>query len=111
MRRRYPGRVFAGTLALAVLLLVAATVHGLAPVLVLNPVMAPVQMPQWRDRDGQPLNITYRNAWNLHDLRPLHAIPELLRQAVVQAEDQRFLEHQGVDWVARTEALRQNLKV
>lgn len=60
-------------------------------------------------RDGLPLSVSYENRWNLHDAAPLYEIPTLLRQAVVAAEDRRFLDHSGVDWRARTHALLQNL--
>jgi penicillin-binding protein 1C len=62
------------------------------------------------DRNYVPLTITYQNRWNIHDYIPLHDIPDFLRQAFVQSEDQRFFEHGGVDWAARLHALWQNLK-
>ena len=65
---------------------------------------------QFLDRDGHPLTITYQNRWNLHDYRPLHAIPSLLQQAFIVSEDKRFYDHHGVDWLARAHALWHNLK-
>jgi len=61
------------------------------------------------DRNYVPLTITYRNRWNLHEYLSLHEIPEIVRQAFVVSEDQRFLRHGGVDWQARLHALWQNL--
>jgi len=65
--------------------------------------------PQITDRNGTSLSVTYRTDWNLHDVVPLHQTPELLWQAFVQAEDQRFFQHHGVDWAARAHALVQNI--
>jgi len=61
------------------------------------------------DRNHIPLTVTYRNRWNIHDYLPLHDMPEILRQAFVVSEDQRFYRHGGVDWQARLHALWQNL--
>ncbi len=60
-------------------------------------------------RSGDPLTVTYQNDWNLHDYRPLHAIPRTLQQIFILAEDQRFYQHGGVDWLARFHAIAQNL--
>jgi penicillin-binding protein 1C len=62
------------------------------------------------DRRGERLAVTYENRWNLHDRIELHAVPPLLRDAVVEAEDRRFFAHAGVDWRARAAALWQNLR-
>jgi penicillin-binding protein 1C len=64
---------------------------------------------QVRDRHGIPLSVTYENDWNLQEIVPLDAIPQLLRQAFVMAEDRRFYAHHGVDWRARLHALWQNI--
>lgn len=61
------------------------------------------------DRDHVPLTVTYQNRWNSHDLLPLHEIPDMLQEAFVVSEDQRFYRHGGVDWRARLHALWQNL--
>lgn len=61
------------------------------------------------DRHGTPLSITFQNPWNVHDVVPLHAMPPLLQQAFIAAEDQRFYTHAGVDWAARWQALWQNI--
>lgn len=62
------------------------------------------------DRHGKPLTVTYQNRWNIHDVVPLHEIPEILQQIFVLSEDKRFFEHHGVDWPARVHATWQNLK-
>ena len=54
--------------------------------------------------------MTYENDWNLHDLVALEAMPLLLRQAFVMAEDHRFYAHHGPDWSARLHAAWQNLR-
>jgi penicillin-binding protein 1C len=45
----------------------------------------------------------------VHHQVPLHQIPTLLRQAIIEAEDRRFYQHNGVDWFARLHAAWQNL--
>lgn len=62
------------------------------------------------DRNGVPLTVSYQDAWNSHDIRPLHNIPAFMRQAFLQSEDQRFYEHGGVDWQARGSAVWQNIR-
>jgi penicillin-binding protein 1C len=62
------------------------------------------------DRQGQPLGISYQNQFNLSDSRPLHDVPDLLRRAIVTAEDRRFFAHHGMDWRARAGAAWQNLR-
>ncbi len=62
------------------------------------------------DRQGQPLGITYQNRFNISDLRALHEVPETLRNAIITAEDRRFLTHKGMDWRARAGALWQSLR-
>ncbi len=75
----------------------------------LSPEAADVRRTQVLDRHGTPLSITHQNPWNVHDVVALHAIPLLLQQAFLTAEDQRFSTHTGVDWAARLHALGQNL--
>ena len=60
-------------------------------------------------RDGRRLSSTYENRWNVHDVVPLYAVPETLRQAFLVAEDRRFYEHNGPDWQARFSAAWQNV--
>ncbi|WP_353570825.1 transglycosylase domain-containing protein [Candidatus Albibeggiatoa sp. nov. BB20] len=62
------------------------------------------------DRNATPLNITYQNRWNVHDYVPLHEIPEILQQVFILSEDKRFYQHNGMDWVARSHAMWQNIK-
>lgn len=88
---------------------VGATLAALRPVperLVLEG--APARA-QFLDRRGTPLNVTWRNDWNLHAQLPLHAVPELMRAALLESEDRRFLDHGGPDWQARLGAVWQNL--
>lgn len=60
-------------------------------------------------RNGEPLTYTYAGGWNVSEQLPLHRVPWLLQRAFVEAEDQRFYSHSGVDWRARLHALWQNL--
>ncbi len=62
------------------------------------------------DRQGQPLGVSYQNRFNVSDARALHDVPEILRHAIVTAEDRRFFAHSGVDWQARGSAVWQNLR-
>jgi penicillin-binding protein 1C len=63
------------------------------------------------DRDGRVLSFTHATAWNAHDVVPLHAIPPLVRDAFLAAEDRRYFDHAGTDWRARIAATLQNLRV
>lgn len=62
------------------------------------------------DRSGHPLSYTFSTGFNLSDERPLHRIPQLLRDAFIEAEDRRFYHHSGADWWARLHAVWQNCK-
>jgi penicillin-binding protein 1C len=64
--------------------------------------------PQLLDRYDQPLTITYQNHWNAHDVTPLYRTPDFLQQAFILAEDKRFYQHSGIDWLARLNAVWQN---
>lgn len=77
---------------------------------VLPPAGEAVERSRVVDRYGRPLSLTYANRWNVHDRLPLHEIPPLLRQAFIEAEDRRFFRHGGVDWLARSHALVQNVR-
>jgi penicillin-binding protein 1C len=93
------------------LLVVAKTAIDQRPVPeTLPPATFGVGQPQITDRNGAPLSVTYQADWNLQDVVPLHETPELLQQAFVHAEDKRFFEHNGVDWLARAHALVQNVR-
>lgn len=61
------------------------------------------------DRFGEPLNITYQNEWNIHNIIPLHEIPTFLKKAFIISEDKRFYDHSGPDWQARFSALFTNI--
>lgn len=61
------------------------------------------------DREGHPLS-EERSRWNVQDQVPLYEIPQGLQDAVLTAEDQRFYQHGGVDWLARFHALWQDLR-
>ena len=61
------------------------------------------------DRHGRRLNITLQNQWNRTHQINLHDVPEFLVKAFITAEDKRFFSHHGVDWLARLDALRQNI--
>lgn len=76
----------------------------------LEPPGAPSGKRQVVDRRGEPLSYTYSRGWNYSDQRPLHAIPEALQRAMLEAEDHRFYQHNGVDWIARCHAMWQNIR-
>jgi len=104
-------RLAAAVLTVAAVSLALATWLGVqAPPATLTPEPSGWAPPQFLDRHGQPLTVTFRHGWNLTDHKPLHEIPGLLRQAFVHAEDRRFFEHGGVDWRARAAAAWQNLR-
>lgn len=48
--------------------------------------------------------------WNIQDQVPLYEVPQRLQQAVLTAEDRRFYNHRGVDWLARMHAIWQGVK-
>lgn len=96
---------------LAIVLLAMATFAGLRPTpKILYPADDSALRVRYYDRSGMVLNITYHNAWNIHDRVFLHRTPRLLQQAFLQAEDKRFYQHHGIDWWARLHALQQNLQ-
>ncbi len=68
-----------------------------------------VRKPQYLDRNGIILSVTFENSLNIHDWLPLHEIPALLQAAFLASEDRRFSTHHGVDWLARIHALGQNM--
>ena len=74
------------------------------------PAATPAAVVQVLDRRGEPLNATFTNDWNVHDIVPLHDIPAFLRAAFVTAEDKRFFEHGGPDWRARLSAVWTNVQ-
>lgn len=66
--------------------------------------------PALYDRNGKILSYTLKRGWNLHEQLPLHAIPALLQDAFVISEDKRFYQHNGIDWLARLNAVRQDIQ-
>jgi len=76
----------------------------------LSDIASEVSRETFVDRRGERLNQTYDNVWNVHDQVPLHALPPLLKQAFITAEDQRFFSHSGADWQARIAAAGANLQ-
>jgi len=97
--------------AAALLLFLAKTAIDLRPLPEsLPPAAFASGRPRITDRTGAPLSVSYESDWNLYDVVPLHDTPELLQQAFLLAEDQRFFEHHGVDWLARLHALVQNVR-
>ena len=66
--------------------------------------------PELLDRTGfNALSISYQHRWSVQTV-PLYEIPPLLRNAFIESEDKRFLNHSGVDWPARAHALAQDLR-
>jgi penicillin-binding protein 1C len=72
-------------------------------------VMAGADKIQLLDRHGMPLSVTFQNNWNVFDRVSVYEMPPFLLQAFIQAEDKRFYQHNGVDWLARFHALYQNI--
>lgn len=94
----------------AVAALAAATALSVRPVPAdLHSSIAATRKNTYFDRSGRRLNVTYENTWNLYDTVRLHEIPEFLQQAFLIAEDKRYFSHSGIDWLARLNAVRQNL--
>lgn len=95
-----------GALALIGGLVLATLACLQAPPKQLANVYRGVERTQFLDRDGQPLNISYQNRWNLFNQVALYQTPALLQQAFITAEDKNFYQHPGVDWLARANALK-----
>ena len=94
----------------ALMALAAATALSLSPV----PERLPPEPdfgvePRYVDRHGEILSVTYENPWNVHERIALHETPDILVEAFVTAEDKRFYQHHGVDWIARAHAAWMNL--
>lgn len=98
----------AAALALLFVLATAACVSP-PPALLPDDPRAPagIERVHFTDRSGVALNETRLNAWNLHERVELHAVPSLLIDAIVLAEDQRYWENRGADWLARAHAVQQ----
>ena len=65
--------------------------------------------PQVVDASGRSIAISLSDSLQAHGFVPLHEIPQSIQQAFIHAEDKRFFEHNGVDWIARASALAQNV--
>ena len=76
----------------------------------LNDLTARADRLQFIDREGEPLNASYQNYWNVADVMALHEMPPLFVRLFIAAEDKNFYAHSGVDWRARLAALGQNIK-
>lgn len=59
--------------------------------------------------DGTVLSTSFTGNLNRTTEVALTEIPLLIRQAFITAEDKRYWEHNGVDWLARLSALKNNL--
>ncbi len=93
------------------LLLALATVWSFAPLPTSLPTLvSAAERARIVDRAGNTISFSYQNRWNSDEQLALHAMPQVLRDAFVIAEDQRFFTHHGVDWPARASALWQNLR-
>ncbi|MDT0496233.1 transglycosylase domain-containing protein [Algiphilus sp. W345] len=62
------------------------------------------------DRHGVPIYSGTLESWNVDQQLRLEAMPVLLRESMVLAEDKRYWRHHGPDWLARLSALVQNLR-
>lgn len=113
-------RMFSGArywlVAIILLMLGAAIGVRIATELALQPLPESLRLLEqssentlYFDRNGIALNTTYQNRWNTTDTVALHDVPTFLQQAFLSAEDQRFYRHKGGDWLARMQALKQNI--
>lgn len=100
--------IAAAVAAVATSALIAATLAGLAPPTSLRPTAT--RQPRILARDGADLSVSYLEPWNVNDTVSYHEVPELLREAFRLAEDRRFYEHRGVDWLARAHAVVQAVR-
>lgn len=105
------GLVWIGLIVIPPALLAILTLSQLAPSLPdsLDAAGKEGAVPTFLDRNGLPLNRTYRSSLNPHEVVAFHDIPERLGAAFIFAEDRRFFQHRGIDWLARAHALYQNL--
>lgn len=79
------------------------------PVAAFREVQQHAQQQTLLDRQGVPIATRYMDVWNASNIVPLHEVPLFLQKAFVVAEDRRFFEHHGVDWLARGSALWQRV--
>lgn len=103
-------RWLAGSIVVMILSISVITCFSLQPVPAdLHAVSNSIVKHQYLDRYARRMNLTYENQWNVHDVLPLHAMPAFMQRAIMAAEDKRFYQHNGVDWLARMAALQQNI--
>ncbi len=96
--------------AVLILVLILSTWIGLQPIAdTLPPGTSAARQLSFVDRHGQSLTVTYRNRWNRYDRVALYRMPPLLQKAMIVSEDKRYYQHNGVDWLARMHAVKQNL--
>jgi penicillin-binding protein 1C len=62
------------------------------------------------DRHGRYLAVTRDAAFNITTYTNLQELPSFLIQALLFSEDKRFYNHDGLDWIARSTALYQNIR-
>lgn len=65
---------------------------------------------QWVDRAGRPLRVQLTEPGQPAANLPFSALPAVLVQATVAAEDRRFWDHHGVDWLATARAAWDGLR-
>jgi penicillin-binding protein 1A len=107
--RRKAGRVLKGTLFAILLVLVAAlslvagfyvAVARTLPTLQLPEDIATAQTTRIYDDSDQPVLLAELHGLENREVLPSEQMPQLVRDAVVALEDERFYEHGGVDFVA-----------
>jgi penicillin-binding protein 1C len=110
----FKSRLFQGAVIIIILIagiLAWKTSADLLPVpKTLVPDASGISRTRILDRNHISLNITYQNQWNTHDYIPLYEIPEFLQEVFIVSEDKRYYSHSGVDWLARLNAILQNLR-
>ncbi len=100
----------AAVAAAATLLLGVATWRSRMPLPASLRPPATAVAPQFLAADGTPLSYSYRGALNANATLALWQVPPLLREAFVSSEDKRYWQHGGADWIARFDALWDNLR-
>ena len=103
-------KILSGAFFLSALLFIGATFVSLEePPDSLRGLLEGDHKSQFLDRNGVPLSVTYQNRWNVHNYVPLTEIPKFVKDVFILSEDQRFYSHHGIDWIARFNALLQNV--
>ena len=62
------------------------------------------------DRRGEVIQVTALSGGGRREFTPIKKIPKSLQKSFIKEEDRRFYFHHGVDWLAITGAIFQNLK-